>query len=982
MVQLSDYVTYDAATGQYVAKDPSTTRVYVKEGDVYVDVQSQEYEQYKDTSISGGPEIRRARYSPLTVRFDPKTGIAKERYTSKLVETRTGSGGSIIKQDVVPVQVQVLSPSGTVTKEQNYISFRGPGGRLKTRTEERYYEQQEQEARRIREGRKVGETQASAAGRRKAAALKSVREEQAKQQQADYERQVQQTQLYLGVSGKEAARIVREQNAQGNVISASRTQLLGAIAGRQQVRYAQGSTNAAPAFSQTVVTSKDKVREQQPIGFSLFRSGKPVQPVENKVVTGAFDTYIGNVVTSQQAFTATTKVQPGTSEKQFVEPSIFIGAATQEVKGTKAERIAEREANKFLPSNILFKEAVKQQTKEQVRQIQSEEYLSQLPKAVQFVTKPLVQTKASTFLAGTSGIAKGGEEFVIKVGDYIVNEPEKVAGVAGLAYGAGVVVGALPVAVGVGLGVAAGAAATGVAALQSYTAREEAKAQGKSELEIIQAGATPIGTVAAESAALFLPFYGGVKTSQAVKTFPIFQRTTTTTTLKGKGSNDVQEAVVRGIRKTIGGKETIKATGIRTTKTGITEIKGTVGKNKFTATQGALETRVRIVDKKGKVIKEITRPTQTLETPLLIAQETTATKVSGVEKFTRTTSEVVIPKTETTKGLKVTTVKAKGEVSTLEKTITATEPEGVDVVTRTFKPPIESKKGPETLTPFQERTGTIKTTVTEKFDPRVKVQVIKDTPEVPIEIELKGFAKKGSLAGTRPSTRFIERFGVSERGTVRPSTKSIETPSGKIIGGRGVSTDFNALINQVAKLAPTRSLLAVPSAGGLTTGRATSLTIGVPDLEVTANTLSPSVSEPTVNTTPSTTPTADILGITEPVPSTTPGIDTGTGTTPETGSPSLPVTDIGIGSPRIPNFTIPDFPAFPGLPKLPTVPRGQMLGGRYSYRKVFKTPKAYTPTATAAALNIRGKRSKVGEVTGLGFRPLPTQTKKRRKKRR
>jgi len=91
---------------------------------------------------------------------------------------------------------------------------------------------------------------------------------------------------------------------------------------------------------------------------------------------------------------------------------------------------------------------------------------------------------------------------------------------------------------------------------------------------------------------------------------------------------------------------------------------------------------------------------------------------------------------------------------------------------------------------------------------------------------------------------------------------------------------------------------------------------------------------------------------------------------------------------RSPPF-IPHFPRVPRPPKIPgelfpPLPGGGLGRRRKIKKRKGKQPKRYTPSLTAVVLGIRGKPSKIGELTGLGIRPLPSLSvkKKRKKKRR
>jgi hypothetical protein len=56
----------------------------------------------------------------------------------------------------------------------------------------------------------------------------------------------------------------------------------------------------------------------------------------------------------------------------------------------------------------------------------------------------------------------------------------------------------------------------------------------------------------------------------------------------------------------------------------------------------------------------------------------------------------------------------------------------------------------------------------------------------------------------------------------------------------------------------------------------------------------------------------------------------------------------------------------------------------FSKRPFKKQSKGYTPSLTSSLFKIYGKRSKVGEFTGFGIRPIPLEfmPKKRKKKRK
>jgi len=56
------------------------------------------------------------------------------------------------------------------------------------------------------------------------------------------------------------------------------------------------------------------------------------------------------------------------------------------------------------------------------------------------------------------------------------------------------------------------------------------------------------------------------------------------------------------------------------------------------------------------------------------------------------------------------------------------------------------------------------------------------------------------------------------------------------------------------------------------------------------------------------------------------------------------------------------------------------FGGGKSTRRFKKQPKGFAPSLTALTFNIRGSTSKLGELSGLGLRPIPFNPKKRKRR--
>lgn len=72
-----------------------------------------------------------------------------------------------------------------------------------------------------------------------------------------------------------------------------------------------------------------------------------------------------------------------------------------------------------------------------------------------------------------------------------------------------------------------------------------------------------------------------------------------------------------------------------------------------------------------------------------------------------------------------------------------------------------------------------------------------------------------------------------------------------------------------------------------------------------------------------------------------------------------------------------EFPPWtPGIPKM-SAPSGGM-GSPWKLREPVTKVTGYTPSATAVAFNVRGKKS--GDMSGIGFRPIPVVEKKKKKK--
>lgn len=165
MPTYSELVTTDDK-GQIVARDPTRYKVTKTNSEIRVD-EIQKYESLREKRGNGPDEVQTANYVKTQYRFRPGGKLFEQR-ENRLVETKTGSGGSITKRAVAPQRVLVFDPeTGAQTQEQKYVVTKDKGGsKFKVRTEERFFEQKAQEERRIKEGRNVGESRLNLQRRR------------------------------------------------------------------------------------------------------------------------------------------------------------------------------------------------------------------------------------------------------------------------------------------------------------------------------------------------------------------------------------------------------------------------------------------------------------------------------------------------------------------------------------------------------------------------------------------------------------------------------------------------------------------------------------------------------------------------------------------------------------------------------------------------------------------------------------------------
>lgn len=130
----------------------------------------------------------------------------------------------------------------------------------------------------------------------------------------------------------------------------------------------------------------------------------------------------------------------------------------------------------------------------------------------------------------------------------------------------------------------------------------------------------------------------------------------------------------------------------------------------------------------------------------------------------------------------------------------------------------------------------------------------------------------------------------------------------------------------------------------------------------TPTTISPDIFERSSISTPITTETPTPTPVPEPEPT-----PTATSTSTSIFAPTETSTTTNIFT-NVP-VTVPTMDFF--FP--PFLEKGSLFDYPKGVGRKAKQPKGYTPSLTSLSLGIVGKRSKFGEVSGLGLRPIPTE---------
>ena len=266
-------------------------------------------------------------------------------------------------------------------------------------------------------------------------------------------------------------------------------------------------------------------------------------------------------------------------------------------------------------------------------------------------------------------------------------------------------------------------------------------------------------------------------------------------------------------------------------------------------------------------------------------------------------------------------------------------------------------------TPVKSTVRTGKVVTTEKTELTIGIQ----GKEILSDVTLKSAGKRGELLLERPELKRLSTTIKTTPDTIIPRTSAtvIQTPSTKL-------STIQRIVKASRVQAPTRRSFigfAQPQAIVPTYGTqepATAQTPAQTQIQTPAQTpIQTPAQTPSITQTPAQTQIQ--------TPAQTPSI------TQKPQPPIVPTVQV----PGFPGFPAPPpptplTPQFPGFPAIPFIPSGSFLG-RKGLRSPTREVRAVTPTATAAAFNIRGTTTWAGIKTGLGLRPLPK--KKGEKKR-
>lgn len=277
MPTLQDYAYYDSASNQWIARDPNTYTVKQEGNDIVVQTKAESYKVYEDPLKRGTPhaDVQTGTYSKKRLRFSSAGNLKREEFYDLYTKEK---GRTAYRESPYLRLVKEYTDKG-VSETKTVLQKRTTAGgrvRVKPIEERRFYERQEQEARRIAEGRKPGETQASAQARRlrqeQARVAAQRRERIGKDRQKQFEEDVLRTQEYLGVSGKEAAALVRAAERRGERVAISRADIVRARAQRQPATnaYEVRTQFLGRRPGQETIPTKKAIREpvSQPQSFA------------------------------------------------------------------------------------------------------------------------------------------------------------------------------------------------------------------------------------------------------------------------------------------------------------------------------------------------------------------------------------------------------------------------------------------------------------------------------------------------------------------------------------------------------------------------------------------------------------------------------------------------------------------------------------------------------------------------------------------
>lgn len=900
MAQLSDYVTKDEQ-GNYVVKSNSYS-VQVKGDKIFIGTQLQKYDKVRDESITGGTQTQEGFYSPEILVFNPQ-GQLIQRQEQRLISTRGGT--NVTKQAVVPVREVAYDPkTGQAIRQQRYIVKKDDdGSKFKVRTEERYYEQQEQEARRIREGRKVGES-------RLAFQRRLYNEAQAKAQTTQS--------LEVRYLGLEATG--REESIP--TLKATRTPISRTIL--------SGDVPQITFFT-------------EPQAFQGYRVSKPKD-------------------TSQEFLS-----------KQLNKRSEFAFFPKQSAKG-KAAKAAFKTAS-FAKSVGEYSEAIAKA--ERKREAELIDYAKENPVKATAIGGAVVLGSAGLGVAAASSAAAST---FISGGSIAV-----AAGTVGLT---GTAIGLNP----------------------DLTRKEKVAAIGSVSTDVAVFGAlSGAGNIAASRIAL-------------ARATP--RLTTVESSVQGTGDTIFNPIRGKAGRQVIRGTQISKDFGKTSTTT------GRIGKETtFRIEQVGKELQVEVF-KEGKFVtgfveraKLLTPELQPSATKTLVRPKTAKVPVETTLKTT-TTKGTIDYKGFDLQGTQSLKTRATGKVQTklIEETVTKGAEAGVKLSFQTLKPsettpllrgkilkelgldtkqiqlPSTGKRLPKTEVGFLKFDGKtayldtafIKQTnrvVSGSFRQTARKPTIREAYDI-LRSETKARGGLSALdKGTAKVTGYVKgkqfqyRVMGRERGLFGDKTGSLRprTPTTKQFKA---TTEALSQPPKVLQIAPTLARIA---AAGKSRFTFTPLVIAKPrtgqrtQLEGRQATIIGQEYKPKAAEVPALKSPEKLreVEITKVVTIEKPVLVPSTRLTPETTlTPQVPITPLVPLVPIVP--TTPPTTPPPALPPIIRPNLGGLTTRSFNLQRKQRQQKEYAPTLTAAAFNITAKEAKIGEVSGLGLRPIKRKKKKKR----